>query len=101
VYKTEENGSDVNIATHLLVDAFDRVFDTAVIVSNDSDLAFPIEIVRTRFSKPVGILNPRKNLARGLKVDFHRTISTAALKACQFPSSIRDSNGVVTKPVTW
>jgi len=101
VHKSEEKGSDVNIAAHLLIDTFDKLFDSAVVVSNDSDLAYPIEIVRMRFNKPVGILNPRKNLARGLKVDFHRTISTAAVKACQFPASIPDANGVVTKPFTW
>ena len=38
VMKTEEKGSDVNLATHLLVDAFDDAFNIAVIISNDSDL---------------------------------------------------------------
>lgn len=35
VLKTEEKGSDVNIATHLLADGFNNRFDVAVIVSND------------------------------------------------------------------
>jgi uncharacterized LabA/DUF88 family protein len=101
VHKTEEKGSDVNIATHLLVDAFNSDYEAAVIVSNDSDLAYPIEVVRTKFRKDVGILNPRKNLARGLKVDFHRPISVAALRSCQFPISIPDTHGTVTKPTSW
>ncbi len=42
VVKTEEKGSDVNLATYLLLDAFRRRCDSAVVISNDSDLAEPI-----------------------------------------------------------
>ena len=38
VIKTQEKGSDVNLATFLLLDAFRRETDIAVVVSNDSDL---------------------------------------------------------------
>lgn len=38
VMRTEEKGSDVNLTTQLLVDAFDDAFDVAVIISNDGDL---------------------------------------------------------------
>ncbi len=38
VIKSEEKGSDVNLATALLVDAYERDFEQAVVVSNDSDL---------------------------------------------------------------
>jgi len=43
VIKTEEKGSDVNLATHLLHDAHMGRFDVAVVVSNDSDLLEPIK----------------------------------------------------------
>ena len=33
VIRTEEKGSDVNLATHLLTDAFDGDFDVALVVS--------------------------------------------------------------------
>jgi hypothetical protein len=46
VIKTEEKGSDVNLATHLLHDAHMGRFEVAVVVSNDSDLLEPIKIVR-------------------------------------------------------
>ncbi len=42
VLKTEEKGSDVNIATALLLDAFDDAMECAVLVTNDSDLSGPI-----------------------------------------------------------
>jgi uncharacterized LabA/DUF88 family protein len=49
VMKSEEKGSDVNIATYLLVDAFDDEYEAAVVVTNDSDLAEPIRLVRPKF----------------------------------------------------
>ncbi len=52
----EEKGSDVNVASHLLIDALSGTMDGAVVVSNDSDLAFPVVEVRKRLV--VGILNP-------------------------------------------
>ena len=43
VDKTEEKGSDVNIAAHLLRDAYNHAFEVAVVVTNDSDLVEPAD----------------------------------------------------------
>ena len=106
VLRTEEKGSDVNLATHLLVDCFNNDFDEAVIISNDSDLASPIEKVISQFGKVVGVINPhsRKRLSgRLIRVaSFHvRTINKTVLAVGQFPSTLADSQGTFTKPVTW
>lgn len=61
VFKTEEKGSDVNLATHLLCDAFANAFDIAVIVSNDSDLLLPVRVAREQLGKKIGILNPHRS----------------------------------------
>lgn len=59
----EEKGSDVNVASHLLLDVLSGAVDAAVVVSNDSDLAFPIRKARERV--PVGLINPRDADAAG------------------------------------
>ncbi|MGP3912289.1 hypothetical protein [Nonomuraea sp. 10N515B] len=65
----EEKGSDVNVASHLLLDLFTGVIDAAVVISNDSDLRFPIEQARQRV--PVGLVNPSGNyLAGALRGQF-------------------------------
>jgi len=46
VDKTEEKGSDVNLATHLLHDGFRGMFEAAVLITNDSDLTEPVRVVR-------------------------------------------------------
>lgn len=66
VIKTEEKGSDVNLATHLLHDAYKKEYETAVVISNDSDLVEPIRIVRHELKLDVGILNPHKRPSRAL-----------------------------------
>jgi len=59
----EEKGSDVNVASHMLIDVLTDKVDAVVVISNDSDLAFPIRTVRDRV--PVGLVNPRGGLAAG------------------------------------
>lgn len=55
---SEEKGTDVNIAVHLVNDAHLKKFETAIIVSNDSDLAEAIRIVTQELELKVGIVNP-------------------------------------------
>jgi hypothetical protein len=103
VIKTEEKGSDVNLATHLLVDAFRNQYDLAVLVTNDSDLAEPVRQIKTSFNKKVGILNPHKRPSRVLlsEATFFKSIRQSALAASQFPDSLTDVHGTITKPTTW
>jgi uncharacterized LabA/DUF88 family protein len=103
VDKTEEKGSDVNLAAHLLRDAFTKRFDVAVLVTNDSDLAEPVRIVRQELSLPVGILNPHQyhsKILQGLAT-FVKRIRQSDLIASQFPPSLTDAKGTFTKPASW
>lgn len=103
VIKTEEEGSDVNIATHLLVDGFKNDYDVAVVVSNDSDLLLPIRFVIEELHKPVGLLNPQKHPSVELSkyATFIKHIRPNVLKKCQFPSTLNDSEGTFSKPAKW
>ena len=103
VIKTEEKGSDVNLATHLLHDAHLNRFDVAVVISNDSDLLMPIKIVREELSKKVGVLNPQKNPSRALlpHLDFIKQIRSGVLASAQFPNQLRDQKGTFHKPKAW
>lgn len=55
--RKEEKGSDVNLASHLLIDLLTNKLDAAVVVTNDTDLAYPIAYARELI--PVGLINPR------------------------------------------
>jgi hypothetical protein len=66
VVKTEEKGTDVNIASYLLLDAFREDSDLAVVISNDADLAEPMRIALGELDIDVGIANPFKCLSSEL-----------------------------------
>lgn len=103
VIKTEEKGSDVNLATHLLHDAHMGRFDVAVVISNDSDLLEPIKIVRQELHKQVGILNPHPNPSRALlpPIDFIKQIRAGVLTTAQFAPKLTDQHGTFTEPGSW
>ena len=106
VLKTEEKGSDVNLATHLLLDAFRDDFDEAVVMSNDSDLAEPIRVVVNELGKRVTVVNPHFRRAPTRKLlqvasSTLRQINRSALGNSQFPSPMIDASGSFTKPAGW
>ncbi|NWG25014.1 MAG: NYN domain-containing protein [Pseudorhodoplanes sp.] len=103
VLKTEEKGSDVNLAAHMLLDAHYNRFDQAIVVSNDSDLLTPIRFVRREFGKRVGVLNPHRRQSQVLlrEADFVRPIREGALKVSQFPERMSDKVGNFSRPFRW
>jgi hypothetical protein len=105
VIKTEEKGSDVNIATHLLMDGFRNHFELAVVVSNDSDLLMPIQVVMRELHKPVGILMPARqghpSQVLSAQATFVKQIRERVLAKCQFPTAMKDAGGIFSKPPTW
>jgi hypothetical protein len=104
VTRTEEKGSDVNIAAHLVHDAHLRSFQAAVLITNDSDLLEPIRIVRHELRLSVGILNPHRHTAsRALAqhASFIKQIREGPLRASQFPDRMQDSRGRFHKPDGW
>jgi uncharacterized LabA/DUF88 family protein len=103
VWKTEEKGSDVNLATYLLLDGFDGDYESAVIVSNDSDLLLPVQVVRHRLGLPVGVLNPHPHPSRELlgEADYFKSIQPRALKKSLFPDLLYDTVGEIHKPAGW
>lgn len=103
VDKTEEKGSDVNLATHLLVDAFNNEYDIALLISNDSDLAEPLRVIKEDFHKTILLLSPFKTYSKKLAQhsDFKKRIPAHILKRCQFPEKLIDVGGEFHKPRAW
>jgi uncharacterized LabA/DUF88 family protein len=105
VLKTEEKGSDVNLAIHVLNDAWQDRYDCAVICSNDSDLAESLRLVRTEHKKKVILVVPGDPAVRHPNVQLKkwamavRHIRLADLAACQLPNPIPGTT--IHKPAVW
>ena len=101
---TMPKGSDVNLATYLLADAFRQDCEAAVVITNDSDLAEPIRLVRHELGLPVGIVNPgdpRKRSRALLDVTFFKQLRPSILPSCQLPATLTDRHSTIRKPDRW
>ncbi len=103
ILETTEKGSDVALGAHLVHDAHMCDYDTAVILSTDSDLLPPIRIVRQDIGKKVGLLCPHKRFSpeHAKEFDFFSRIRPRVLRASQFPDVLTDSTGDFHKPASW
>jgi uncharacterized LabA/DUF88 family protein len=105
VIKTQEKGSDVNLAAQMLLDGFKNEYECAVVVSNDSDLLRPIQMVIRELGKKVGVLAPTQNRhpSRSLtnNATFIKHIRPNVLAASQFPPTLTDKRGTFGKPSGW
>ena len=100
----EEKGSDVNVASHLLMDVLEGDVDAAIVISNDSDLRFPIQSCRQRV--PIGTINPssaylagdlRGEPDEGAGRHWWYSLSREDFLQCQLPESV----GSTTRPSGW
>ena len=101
----EEKMTDVNIAVELVADAYDDTFDTAIVVSADSDLARPITTIREGFpGKRVVAAFPPNRVSKLLRsvAAASLTIGHGVLSNSQFPERVVTSDGqVLTRPRRW
>jgi hypothetical protein len=104
VVKTEEKGSDVNIATYLMLDACRRDCEAAVLVTNDSDLREPLRIIREELGLITGVINPRRagRRSRALEATFFKQLRESTVRQCQFADVVTDATGrEIRKPREW
>ena len=103
IRKWEEKKSDVNIATHIVSDAYKNKFDCAVLISNDTDLTPPLLHIKYELKKLVMVISPYKRIHADLKKSshFYKTISLSALEQCQFPEIMKDAKGAFFRPPKW
>ncbi len=106
VMRMEEKRTDVDIATQLLGDCFDHAFDKAVVISSDTDLVPPIDMIRKKFGRTVVAVNTHRSrrMSKHLvqaATDYVRKINPSVLRNCQLPSPLTDAAGAFTKPPTW
>lgn len=104
VWKNEEKGSDVNLALHVLNDSWLDAYDCAVVVSNDSDLAESLRLVKAQHNKVIGVVTPgapTRKTSWQLKqhADFVKPIRTWMLETSQLPNPIPGS--AIRKPANW
>ena len=101
----EEKMTDVNIAVEMTVDAFQNRWDTALLISGDSDLTAPIMNIRHSFpAKRVVVAFPPARHSAQLQKSAHAyfTIGRRILSSSQLPDIVRKADGFeLSRPAEW
>lgn len=106
-WKLEEKQSDVRLALHAYHDAISGSVDQVVIVSNDTDIAPAMEMIRVHTKVKVGLVTPTTNHERVPNQELadlahwvRRHITESELKSSQLPRVILGRKPIV-KPDSW
>jgi uncharacterized LabA/DUF88 family protein len=102
---SEEKGSDVNLATRLLVDGFNGDYEQAVVISNDADFAGAMSYVRDDLGRRVTLVNPDPGnpspAVLAAAATYVKRLRKRHLRASLLPDTLRDDVGLITKPPAW
>ena len=97
--------TDVQIATEMLTDAFEDRFDTALLLSADSDLVPPTLAVQRMFpAKRIVVAFPpaRSSVELGRAASASFTIGRRKLALSRFPDEVKKPDGyVLRRPANW
>jgi len=111
----EEKQTDVNIAIHMLADATDGLCDQQVLVSNDSDYATLIEMLKKRHPEitqgviaPLLPIDPEDGRTREPSKDVLKhsdwnryPIERYIFEQCQLPEKVPTHRKPIFKPKYW
>ncbi len=101
----EEKGTDVNVAVHMVNDGYRDKYDVVVLVSNDSDIAEALKIVRNELDKEIWLINPGLDSPTTKSLSQYsnevRKLRFSNIKDSQFPGILIDTTGTFHKPKTW
>jgi uncharacterized LabA/DUF88 family protein len=102
---SKEKKTDVNIATELLVDAFQDNFDTAYIISADGDICPAIDAVnKVATGKRIVAAFPPGRSSHDMVAacSAYLKIRRTSLARSQFPDKVVKPDGfVLERPVSW
>jgi hypothetical protein len=100
-----EKMTDVNIATVMLVDAYQDNYDMAMLISGDSDLVPPMRAIHTNFGdKRIFVAFPpkRHNQIVALSAKGSMMIGRKKLVDSQLEETIKKQDGfILVKPSEW
>ena len=105
VWIPNEKMTDVNIAVEMLSDAYQNLFDVALVISADSDLSPPVLAIKNLFpEKRVVIAFPPQRHSAQLQRLAHGfiQIGRASIARSAFPAKVPKADGfILRRPTEW
>jgi len=104
IYSQKEKHSDVNLALHMLNDAIYNEYDTALLISGDSDFVPAIRMIKGAYKNViVNVLFPPGTVNTDLSsiADYSIEMSEKILEECQLPEVVFKNGTTFSKPPEW
>jgi uncharacterized LabA/DUF88 family protein len=98
-----EKMTDVNIAVHMLQDAINDRYDTAILISGDSDQCGTVKAVQ-ELGKRVVVFCPPRRYSTALKniADHTSAIGIYTVASCKLPYEVQRADGFLLRcPAKW
>lgn len=102
--KPNEKKTDVNLATFMLTDCFEKLTDCIVLISGDSDYEAPLNEIRRLFPsvyRVVAYPPKRRNPALEPLCDVAFDIPEDCFRDSLLPNPVKTKNGRLAKPTDW
>lgn len=100
-----EKMTDVNIATHMIIDAYKDNYDMAMLISGDSDLVPPIRAIHDNFTqKRIFVAFPPKRFNNSVALVAKGSLILGRKKLVdnQFSDTVKKKDGfMLRKPAEW
>lgn len=103
-YKSTEKESDVGLASQMVHDAHTKDADYLVLLSNDTDFAPALRLIKQNTEKRIGLLSPSTKVAGDLmetNPDIVWILNRFLLGEAQLPETISDLYGESRRPDSW
>jgi uncharacterized LabA/DUF88 family protein len=98
----EEKETDVNIAIRMVSDAYQNRYDVCYLVSADTDLVPPLQLIRSELAAKeiVAVSPPNRPHGQHIKSIAHRSLKLNArqIERCRLPEQISSGGQTITCP---
>lgn len=99
----EEKETDVNIGAHLIADTLQDKFDTALVISADTDLSAVMDLARelSQNKKRICAVAPPKRMSKARELNHLFEITKGKIRASLLPQEVQTPGGVVVRPIEY
>lgn len=105
VWVPSEKMTDVNIAVEMMSDAYEDLFDAALLISADSDLSAPVLAIKRLFTdkRVIVAFPPQRHSAQLARLGHgYLQIGRAVVAKSVFPDKVRKADGfTLQRPTEW
>jgi len=99
----EEKETDVNIGAHLIADTLQNKFDSALIITADTDLSAVIELAKTLSNnqKRINAVAPPDRMSRARELKHLFMITKGKIRSSLLPEQTQTTTGIIIKPIKY